>query len=148
MCAMASRSSTSPRTIFSAANSKRTSGYNLHAAQEGRVLILTSSVKLTTHMFENMCMGSSIMSLDHNERSMKRSSGAELQTLPLKAQDRTYCKDGPLSLIPHLPPPKPRLPHFPPCTGTCLYRYMSFSIISTQLSLRAQTWASLPKRPG
>ena len=42
-----------------------------HAAQEGRVLILTSSVKLTTHMFENMCMGSSIMSLDHNERSMK-----------------------------------------------------------------------------
>ena len=43
-----------------------------HAAQEGRVLILTSSVKLTTRMFENMSMGSSIMSLDHTFKIMSR----------------------------------------------------------------------------
>ena len=42
------------------------------AAQEGRVLILTSSVKLTTRMFENMSMGSAIMSLDHTFKIMSR----------------------------------------------------------------------------
>jgi hypothetical protein len=39
--------------------------------EEGRVLILTSSIKLTMHMFENMCLGNSIMSLDHTFKIMK-----------------------------------------------------------------------------
>ena len=39
--------------------------------EDGRVLILTSTIKLTMHMFENLCMGNSIMSLDHTFKIMK-----------------------------------------------------------------------------
>jgi hypothetical protein len=40
--------------------------------QHKKGVILTSSVKLTTRMFENMSMGSSIMSLDHTFKIMSR----------------------------------------------------------------------------
>ena len=61
------------------------------------------------------------------------------QTLPRKAQD---CKESPrsLNMLPRKtssPPPPPNVPVHVFFTGTCLYRYMSCSIISTQLSLCA-----------